>query len=300
MQPQVSVVIPTFNRAHLITRAIRSVLSQGIENIEIIVVDDASNDDTEDTIQHLNDCRIYYIKLEKNGGASRARNIGVSMARGEIVAFLDSDDEWLLDMLDTTVSELVATPECDAVFAGFIRFYDRSPEYIFAPNSAASSSELLVSILLNNFITPQVLVIKKQCFTILGGFDESLSHREDWDFGVRLLANCLVKPVNRPLAIVYETPGNLTSMTLPKIKTLNSFIQKHFHLFRANPLALAKHYLSLGHSYMLVGDYEQGRLYIGASLKIHPRLKAIAQFTLSIFGLKMYLFMHKLSRRFVS
>ena len=92
--PLVSVIIPTFNRARLIVRTIESVLAQSYQNMEIIVVDDASTDNTGAVVQHISDPRIKYFQLETNGGPSKARNAGVEQARGEFVAFLDSDDEW--------------------------------------------------------------------------------------------------------------------------------------------------------------------------------------------------------------
>src|SRR5512138_1185650 len=95
--PLVSVVIPTYNRAPLLERAIHSVLSQTYTNLEVIVIDDASTDDTQDRIKNLQlaDIRIQYIRHDRNRGSQAARNTGIHAAKGKYVAFLDSDDEWL-------------------------------------------------------------------------------------------------------------------------------------------------------------------------------------------------------------
>jgi len=92
--PLVSVIIPVFNRAGLIVRTIESVLAQSITDMEVIIVDDASTDNTGAVVENIGDPRVKYFRLETNGGPSIARNTGVERAEGEYVAFLDSDDEW--------------------------------------------------------------------------------------------------------------------------------------------------------------------------------------------------------------
>ena len=105
---KVSVVIPTHNRANLVGRAIQSVLDQTYRDFELIVVDDASTDGTEEVTKALNDNRIRYIHHMMNRGASGARNTGIENANGEYIAFLNDDDEWLPEYLDQMISFLEA------------------------------------------------------------------------------------------------------------------------------------------------------------------------------------------------
>ena len=107
MKPLVSVVIPTWNRAGLIVRAINSVLSQTYSNWELIIVDDGSTDNTDEVVKKFqeNDTRIRFIKHEKNsGGNSVPKNIGIKNAAGEYIAFLDSDDEYLPEKMEKQIN----------------------------------------------------------------------------------------------------------------------------------------------------------------------------------------------------
>ena len=107
MSPLVSVIIPTHNRADLVPLAIQSVLQQTYTNLECIVVDDASTDNTEETVRTIIDERIIYLRHENNKHASAARNTGIKYARGEFIAFLDDDDEWLPTKLEKQVPFLL-------------------------------------------------------------------------------------------------------------------------------------------------------------------------------------------------
>jgi glycosyltransferase involved in cell wall biosynthesis len=294
--PVVSVIIPTYNRAHTIVRAIRSINVQNCEDLEIIIVDDCSSDSTEPVVKRLFGDRVKYIRLDSNVGASGARNIGARVATGTFVAFLDSDDEWLVDMVEKSLAIFSSYPECDAVISGFIRYYKSSLEYISAPSCATTNSQLIAALLRNNYVSPQVLMLRRACFERIGGFDESLSHREDWDFGIRLLSGYNVKILNEPLALVYETPGNLSSMTVQKLNTLELLIHKHYSLFKSNPAALGRHYRYLGHLYMLSGCYVKGRKYIAASVFTAVSVKGLASLILSLLGGRVYSFLTAISR----
>jgi O-antigen biosynthesis protein len=101
--PLISIVMPAFNRQDVIGAAIDSVLAQTYTNWELLIVDDASSDETRSVIESYEDARIHNIFLAENGGCSRARNTGLDAARGEIIAYLDSDNEWDPDFLNVMV-----------------------------------------------------------------------------------------------------------------------------------------------------------------------------------------------------
>jgi len=127
--PKISVISPTYNRAHLITRAVHSVLNQTYQDFEYIVVDDASTDNTEEVIKGFKDERIKYIKHEKNRGPSAARNTGIKAAKGEYIGFLDSDDEWLPEQAEKQVSKFLESPDnVGVIYCGHVVISDETGE----------------------------------------------------------------------------------------------------------------------------------------------------------------------------
>lgn len=112
----ISVIIPTYNRAHLIKKSLQSVLDQTLQPYEIIVIDDFSTDDTEEVVKSLNSPLIKYVKNQRKKGANGARNTGILMAQGEFIAFHDSDDIWLPEKLKLQRDFLAARPNIDMCF----------------------------------------------------------------------------------------------------------------------------------------------------------------------------------------
>ena len=121
LTPKVSIILPTYNRAYIIEKGINSLLNQTYQDFEIIIVDDGSTDNTEEIIKKLQekDKRIKYIKLKTNKGAATARNIGIKAARGEYIAFQDSDDEWMHEKLEKQVKVLDTSSKEVVVYTGF-------------------------------------------------------------------------------------------------------------------------------------------------------------------------------------
>ena len=197
--PTVSVIIPTHNRAKLLGRAIESVREQTYHNLEIIVVDDNSTDNTEEVVKKFRDPRLTYIRHERNRGGSAARNTGIRAATSEYIAFLDDDDEWLESKTD---QQLEAIKNFDAVLCASIskrknkasRAYrkpivdprDLRKGYIFGGGA---------SILL-----ARSAVIKCNLF------DPTLSCNQDWDLLVRLASQYRIAYISEPL-VIYNDGG---------------------------------------------------------------------------------------------
>ena len=159
---KISVIIPTYNRSHLILNSIGSVLNQTYKNIEVLLIDDGSSDDTENIINNLEDKRIRYIKLNKNKCASNARNIGIKLASGKYISFQDSDDFYHCDKIEKQYKYLIKKKsDFDFCKVNFylnetykVIFPFKSQEYNIMRNKI--SSELYNG----NFITTQSILVK--------------------------------------------------------------------------------------------------------------------------------------------
>lgn len=182
----ISVVIPVHSREHLIARAVDSVATQSLAVREIIVVDDASTDHTADVVDGLarSLSNLTLIRLEKNSGASRARNAGIEVATGDLVAFLDSDDVWHPEKLRLQVDEYNAGEELVGVFCGIEAVsVGTGVRQQFIPKAVVSLSELYDS---NSLMSMSCALVSKKALETIGGFDEALPTCEDWDLFIRL------------------------------------------------------------------------------------------------------------------
>ncbi len=183
--PIVSVVIPTYNRATLIGRAIHSVLVQTIDDWELIVVDDASTDNTEEVVSSFEDFRIRYYSHQLNRGGSAARNTGIQKARGKYVAFLDSDDEWLPTKLERQL-RLLETEESGVglVYTGMIHVYQSGERTKISPRHRG---DLTGDLLLRNVVgSSSAVLARKTVLESTGGFDTDLPSRQDLDMWLRI------------------------------------------------------------------------------------------------------------------
>jgi glycosyltransferase involved in cell wall biosynthesis len=196
----VSAIITTHNRADLLPRAIDSVLRQTYVNLEIIVVDDGSRDETGTVVQNYQrrDDRIRYLRLEKSRGACAARNYGIGEAKGQFVAGLDDDDEWLPKRVEVLMNSwrdeyaYVCSPNC-IIYRGRKVFLKRKRSLI-----------TLDAMLYSNITGNQVLTRKERILAV-GGFDEDLTANQDFDLWLRLLAEYgKAKMVSEPLQNVYR------------------------------------------------------------------------------------------------
>ena len=213
-QPLVSVVIPTFNRAEFIKKAVQSVLDQTVRDLEILVVDDGSSDNTEETVNAFNDTRIRYYRFAHNGFPAYPRNRGIELARGEYIAFLDSDDIWLPNHLELCQKALSGNGGADGVFTDFYKIYNDS---IMIPQKATKrkyNSSTLKG-MVSNFSSigaASNVVVRKSVFNGTGLFNENkdMAGSEDWQMWVRIAWKSVFTVVPTETVIYRVHGGNLT------------------------------------------------------------------------------------------
>lgn len=232
--PLVSVVIPTYNRAGLLQRAIDSVLAQTYENLEIIVVDDASTDNTQDVVTSYDDPRVTYICHETNRHGSAARNTGIEAADGEYVAFLDDDDEWYPEKLERQVATLQdAAEDVGMVYCWSDVYAEAADSGRIATNKPTLHGDIFDETLSSNPIgATSTLLIRADVLEEINGFDEDLERGQDSDLIRRVSANHHVDYVSDVLArrwvhdnerIQDEGVENLHASIDCRKKTLNTF-----------------------------------------------------------------------------
>ncbi len=225
MNHLVSVIIPTYNRASTIKQSIDSVLNQTYSNIEIIIVDDASTDNTSTLMDEwYGDIdNIIYIINDCNLGPAASRNVGVSYASGEYIAFHDSDDVWLPDKLSIQMNYLSSQTDCEIVYTPYIHQQIdgvTTTVPLEANFSILENTKNIFPYLLEcPLISPITLVMKKSIFVNLGGYNENLYSFEDYEFSLRLAKYNKVGFVKEPLAIAYQSENGVDSRFPQKLIT---------------------------------------------------------------------------------
>ena len=184
--PKVSVIIPTYNRSSLVKEAVESVLAQTFNDLEIIVVDDGSTDDTRSVIEVVGDPKIKYYYKE-NAGVSNARNFGIEHAKGQYIAFLDSDDCWPKDFLKLLVGKLEKDHKYEAAYTS-VKILSANGEFLKSTEeSLCKSGKITADLFKNAFIWVSATVLRTDALGDLR-FEQSLKNAEDSDFLLRLTA----------------------------------------------------------------------------------------------------------------
>ncbi len=196
--PKVSVIIPTYNRSEMLKQAIDSVLSQSYDDFELIVVDDGSTDNTPEALAACKDKIICY--RQENKGVSAARNRGIGMASGELIAFLDSDDLWLPGKLASQVEFFTSRP--DALICQTQETWIRNGRRVNPKNRHQKESGMIYErSLALCLVSPSAVMMKKQLLDMTGGFDENLPACEDYDLWLRISCRFPIHLIDIPLII---------------------------------------------------------------------------------------------------
>jgi len=182
--PLVSIIIPTYNHAHFLHEALQSVCDQTYSDWEALVINNYSEDDTIEVVKAFDDSRIHLENFRNNGVIAASRNYGIGMARGEYLAFLDSDDTWFPEKLSTCITRLEGG--CDLVCHGLHWFGNRSERsQYYGPASRSSYDALLYK---GNCIATSATIVRRELVEVVGGFSESLEivTAEDYHLWLKL------------------------------------------------------------------------------------------------------------------
>lgn len=244
--PNVSIVIPTCNRPELLLRAIRSVLAETYQDFEVIVVDDGMKDRAESAVVAFGDPRIRYVKNETSLGGGGARNRGIKEARGEYVAFLDDDDEWLPNKLSIQMSIFEKAPrDVGFCFSSVVKVLSDDEETTQVEDGVFDFSQVALT-RFKGFLT-STLVVRKSVLNEVGGFDEALPSHQELELIIRITRQYRGIGINQSLVRMNMTPHEHIGGDLGRrIKGEELLLQKHKELYAHYPRVLARHYFQLG------------------------------------------------------
>lgn len=215
VQEKVSIIIPSYNRAKLLSAAVESLQRQTYQNIEIIIVDDCSTDDTAQVVAEIEDDRILYVKHEVNKGGGEARNTGMKYATGDYIGFLDSDDQWHKDKLERQMAVFKTKPEVGVVYTG-MKVYQG--DYLVKEVIPKYEGDLLTKLIESNCIyTTSSILVKKKVLEEVGGFDSSLPSCQDWDLYIRLARVSRFGFVEDSLVLYHLHPGERISTNVKAV-----------------------------------------------------------------------------------
>lgn len=208
-----SVIIPTYNRRELVLGAVRTVLAQTRPVEEILVVDDGSTDGTGDALKQAFGDRVRHV-WQPNAGVSAARNHGLRLARGRFLALLDSDDAWLPEKTRLQVEWLQARPDHGMVLCDVARVdaQQRQTDILRRRDHLPEDGDILKWVLLSPALVPASVMMRREVFETVGGFDERLATGEDLDFHLRVAARWKIGVVEQPLVRAMRGHDGLSSL----------------------------------------------------------------------------------------
>lgn len=234
--PVVSVIIPTYNRGTVIRRSIDSVLAQTYKDLELIVVDDASTDNTEEVVRSVKDSRVRYIKQTPNQGACAARNLGIEHARGDYVAFQDSDDAWRPNKLEVQL-EAMRKYQAGVCFCRMKRHYNdkgKANSYLF-PEMEETRLVSHEFTCLHTYISTQTIVAARDVF-LKHRFDPKVKKAQDYDWAVRASRDQDFLYLSDVLVDQYIQDNSITRGGSRKtIEARSYFLQKYQDEFKTFP-----------------------------------------------------------------
>lgn len=289
-------IVPTYNRAHLISRSIRSVLSQTFTDLELILVDDGSIDNTRKVVEGFQkaDGRVRYVHQDNSGAPARPKNLGIKISLGEYIAFLDDDDEWLSDKLEKQLSLFENSPKLKLGLVGCgVAVLNAKGDKLYE-FKMPKTDDYIAELLRRNFIfTSSCVVVKKEVFKNIGLHDERFRMGDDWDMWVRIAQNYAFDFVHEPLTKYYRHENNASKLLSEenRIGEYENEFEKYKHLFRRYPLIYSKRLVALGHMYLLSSNKGKARDCFRKAIMMNPtNPRGYIHFFLSFGGSNSHLF----------
>lgn len=297
--PLVTIFTITRNRCDLLPRAMKSILNQTYHNIEYIIIDSASTDDTEKVVKRFNDKRIRYVKLDKNESFGHCINMSVHLATGKYVTELDDDDEYHLDKIQKQVELFESLSEEYGMVYCWMTYYDNQTGKKLREHYTKLKGDVLdETVEIPTVSGTPTLLFRKDVFDKIGGYKESteIGIESDWEFAARMCRNYKVDYVAESLVNVYINHNHVRmsnareyydEMDKKTIVFHNYFLQSFSDVFEKHPEKKWYHLTRLATSNYRLGNFKEGNKFYFQLLRVKPSLKAFI-LPLRVFASKFF------------
>ncbi len=299
-EPRVSVLVTTFNRAAYLLEAVNSALNQTFRELEVIIVDDGSTDNSADLVRGLRDSRVRYL-YQTHRGVSAALNTAWRVARGEFIGRLDSDDAWLPNLLEELVPALEAEPTLGLIYARAQGMDEQGrplSQILGAPEKFPN--QWLKSLLYGDCVCGVACVFRRTCIEQVGGFDESLIGNEDWDLWIRMAPVCRFAFCDEILARYRLHPFSLTGgraatyrrVVLGRVELIEKYYARADvppEALEVKSLARRNVYMDVTIRFLAVGQVRAACNYFMHTLRAAPNLFSTALRVLAVALFDLYL-----------
>ena len=297
--PKVSVIVPTHNRAGLLAQALASVFAQSFQDFEIVIVDDASSDDTRAMVANFSDVRLRYFRNTKNRGEAACRNTGVDHATGDYIAFLDDDDTWLPEKLAMQVAALDrCPPQVGGIYTGYHRV-DINTGKIIATIAAEKRGHIYGDLRAHNWVgSPSAVLLRRECFDRAGRFDEKIKFGVDYDMWIRISRLYDFETINEPLLRYAVHPHRLSADTPTMLEGKEAQLAKYADYFAGDRRSYGRYLLWLGVLYCYNRKLAEGRAALRRSIRIYPfEIRPYINLFFSLWGSENFIRMKSLKDR---
>jgi glycosyltransferase involved in cell wall biosynthesis len=278
MNPLISVIIPTFNSGALVCSAIESAIKQTYQPLEIILVDDGSTDGTPELVRKFNG-NIVYVRQENKGVAS-ARNTGIGLARGEFIAFLDADDQWLPEKIAKQLEAFKRNAEVGAVHSDLWYWHPGTGNKLARKLGREKfTGDCYANFFGENRVLTSSIMVRKACFDKVGLFDENLRLAEDWDMWARIARFFKFDYILEPLLYYRVHSGSLSTNKLELEKSLLVVLKKMIGndpdlMARVGKnkakMIMAKVAFNIAYEHLELEDLYQARVYFLKAFRMNP------------------------------
>lgn len=300
----VTAIITTHNRYELLLKAIDSVLAQTYKELELIVVDDASDENKEEAIRKLYQNRVNFIRIEKKDskGGNHARNVGIQHAKGNYIAFLDDDDMWLPQKIEMQVAYLKQHPDCGMVYCNMIRF-NESGESKENPN-LKNQGDCSKICLYHMICLSSTIMCTKEILESVGGFDENLRFWQDTDLVIRMAQVTKIGYVDECLVRYFadeKSPERLTNKYYEWWDAVEYHNKKHADLIeklsdREKKLRWLLIYRDAAYRLKGINDIKEKRRIFKNLFVLQPNAKVLIKYVLT-FTPDQGKFIYKLAKK---